>query len=406
MNALKIIIAIAAGAALAACETTGSSSTVGVGPSFSSSSQVREADMPPAEAPAYRPLDVSIVVFDTGLPDDDRDLDDDEWPELRQAEARYMAVQLRDAVAATNRFGAVRVTPNTQFSSDLFVETEIIESDGVDLKLKATVTDSTGRTWYSKVYSYSVNERWYRNIRNADAQPFAPLYEAIASDLADRLRRQKDSRLTEITTVTDIRFAQNLSPDAFSDSLSVRRGRVELERVPAENDPMMRRVAAVRYRDQMFVDTLQDQYDVFAEDMSESYRYWQSQSSAELERARKARSKASAKFLGGLLLIAGAIAADSDNSVIGDVAAVGAGVAGGALLVSGWKDSQEARVHTDVIDELANSLDGELAPKVVELEDQTVMLSGTMEEQMQQWRQVLAEIWEAETLPEASGAAM
>ena len=112
------------------------------------------------------------------------------------------------------------------------------------------------------------------------------------------------------------------------------------------------------------------------------------------------------KALGGILLIAGAIAAGSDNSFAGDVAAVGAGVAGGALLADSWKDSREARVHSSVIDELANSIDGEMAPRVVEMEDQTVTLTGNMEEQTQQWRGILAQIWDAENLPESAEPAM
>lgn len=409
MNYLRLLIGSAALFALAACETTGGSSrstTLAVGPSLSTSESVRQVSSAAPFVPAEDPLDVNIVVFDKGLGANADGSTDVEWPELRRAEARFMAVKVRDAVAETREFGAVRVTPDTQFSADLFVEGEILESDGEELRIRVRATDSTGKTWYTRTYSHKVDDSWYRSIRNAEAEPFQPVYDEIAEDLAKRLNRQRDKNLNEIRAVTDLRFAQNISPDAFSDALEVRRNRVRLERMPAETDPMLKRVEAIRFRDQMFVDTLQDQYDQFAQDMGDSYRYWQTQSNAEVIRAREARSRATLKALGGILLIAGAVAASSDNSTLGDVAAVGAGVAGGSLLADSWRDSRESRVHSSVIDELANSLDGELAPKVIAMEDQTVTLTGNMEEQTQQWRKVLAQIWDAENLPEAPGAPM
>lgn len=408
MNIYQSIPFVLAAALLAGCQTTGSSGTTSLstGPAFSTSESVRQVSQDQEVEPTFEPLDVVVAVFDAGLPDDPADYDGDEWPELRRAESRYLAVKVRDAVAETGRFGAVRVTPDTQYSSDLFVEGEILSSNGEELRIRVTVTDSTGKEWFTKRYTHRVKETWYRNIRNKEAYPFQQVYDDVAAEMVKRLDRQRDSNIEEIHTVTDLRFAQNLSPDAFSDALKIRRGRVRLERLPAQNDPMVQRVTAIRYRDQMFVDTLQEQYDQFAEDMSESYRYWQSQSCSEVNRRREARNSAILKGIGGVLLIAGAVAADSDDSFTGDVAAIAAGAAGGALLVESWKDSQEASIHSDVIDELANSIDGELAPKVIEMEDRTVTLTGNMQEQSQQWRGILAQIWEAETLPEATEFAM
>ncbi len=407
MDYLKLLVGSAALLVLAACQTTSGTGSMAVGPSMSTSESVRQVSAAEPVMPVADPLDVNIVVFDKGLADDKNGATDVEWPELRRAEARFMAVKVRDAVAATRQFGAVRVTPDTQFSADLFVEGEILASDGEQLRVRVTATDSTGKKWFTRTYSHKVDDSWYRSIRNADSEPFQPVYDEIAEDLAKRLDRQRDKNLNEVRAVTDLRFAQNLSPDAFTDALDVRRGRVRLERMPADGDPMLERVEAIRFRGQMFVDTLQERYDQFAEEMGESYRYWQTQSNAEVIRAREARNRATLKALGGILLIAGAIAADSkNNSVVEDVAVLGAGVAGGALLADSWRDSREARVHSTVIDELANSIDGEMAPRVVEMEDQTVTLTGNMEEQTQQWRGILAQIWDAENLPESPESPM
>jgi hypothetical protein len=45
---------------------------------------------------------------------------------------------------------------------------------------------------------------------------------------------------------------------------------------------------------------------------------------------------------------------------------------------------------------LGESLEAEIAPQVVALEDQTVTLSGTVEDQYKQWRKILADIYHEE----------
>ena len=38
-----------------------------------------------------------------------------------------------------------------------------------------------------------------------------------------------------------------------------------------------------------------------------------------------------------------------------------------------------------------------MAPKVIELEDRSIMLTGTVEEQYEQWQDILMEIYRTET---------
>jgi hypothetical protein len=42
------------------------------------------------------------------------------------------------------------------------------------------------------------------------------------------------------------------------------------------------------------------------------------------------------------------------------------------------------------------SLEAEITPQVIELDDRTVMLSGNVEDQYAQWRKVLEELYRAE----------
>ena len=59
--------------------------------------------------------------------------------------------------------------------------------------------------------------------------------------------------------------------------------------------------------------------------------------------------------------------------------------------------SQEAKMHVEALRELGGSLDVEVAPLVVEVEGETLRLSGTMEGQFAEWREMLRKIYAEET---------
>ncbi len=69
---------------------------------------------------------------------------------------------------------------------------------------------------------------------------------------------------------------------------------------------------------------------------------------------------------------------------------------GGYLLKSGLEKRNEAEIHVQALDELGQSLEAEITPQVIELEDRTVMLSGNVEDQYAQWREILGDIYRAE----------
>jgi hypothetical protein len=71
-------------------------------------------------------------------------------------------------------------------------------------------------------------------------------------------------------------------------------------------------------------------------------------------------------------------------------------IGGGYLLKSGLEKRGEAQIHVQALEELGMSLEAEITPSVIELDDRTVMLSGNVEDQYTQWREILAEIYDAE----------
>ena len=51
----------------------------------------------------------------------------------------------------------------------------------------------------------------------------------------------------------------------------------------------------------------------------------------------------------------------------------------------------------DALQELGQSLENEVAPRVINLDDRTITLSGTVEEQYEQWKEILADLYATET---------
>jgi len=180
-------------------------------------------------------------------------------------------------------------------------------------------------------------------------------------------------------------------------------------RLPAENDPMLQRVQDLRARDRLFVDTLQEYYINFDEQMSGPYQEWRKLSYEESVALQELKAESTRRLVAGTVAIlagiAGASSGDSNTTrAAGQIAVIG----GGYLLKTGLEKRNEAQIHVEALEELGMSLEAEIAPQVIELEDRTVLLNGNVEDQYAQWREVLAEIYRTEIgvleLPEESSA--
>jgi hypothetical protein len=354
-------------------------------------------------------LDIIVPVFDPGIPDDlERAKKDGVWPELRRAEANRFAYKMKIALEETGTFGAVRVTPDKSDTGDLYVIGKIEKSNGAEVGIEVQVFDISDKKWLSKSFDHTVPGGFYDNIRNKGRDPYDPVFAEAASYIAAKLSGADEEEVANLKRLTDIRFGASFSEDAFAQYLKVEKtfwgGRkVTLAGMPSSDDPMVRRVRAIRVRDQLFVDRMQSHYVEFSQKMEDSYAVWQSSSSLEVKAERAAKNKAFGQALVGVLLVAGAVAAANNNNNYNPgttAGAVAAGVGGVALLSKSFKTSQEAKVHREALAELGQSLDIEMAPTVVAFEESTAELTGDASEQFNQWRAFLREIYVAEAVPD------
>ncbi len=350
------------------------------------------------------PMAISIVVFDPGLPDDTSDYySDTSWPELRRAEAMYMSNRLKETMEKTTYFGAVRVTPDSTSSSDLYVTGKIQESNGEDVKLKVTVSDSTGKVWINnKLYNHRVTNYVFQEPRfrdkagNLKLDPYDAIYERITTDIAKL--RISGNNAEKVRVTTKLRFAQNMSKESFSDILQYKNGKYTLKGMPASDDPMIERVEKIKFREEMFIDNLQPYYESFSSNMSKSYSIWQQQAFAESKSAREQKIRARNQAIGAILIAAATVAAtgEIEDADWATTTAITGALATIAVFNESFKSSKEAKIHRDALSELGQSLDSNLAPFVIDMEETTAELTGDAKEQFQQLREILKKIYSQE----------
>lgn len=398
---------------LTGCVTNGGLGTGGAGTGTSvgpkSSSALAEKETQDAPVLVAKPrLDIIVPVFDPGLSDDARNYKEEGvWPELRRAEANRFAHKLKLALEDTDAFGAVRVTPDSSATGDLYVLGTIEESNGEEVEIEIEVVDISGRTWFTRSFDHTVESGFHKNTRNEGKDPYDPVFEAAAARVVEALQDHPDEELVSLTRVTELRFGSNFTEEAFADHLLIKGSTYNLRSFPAEEDPMLQRTRAVRVRDQLFVDGLQAHYRSFSDSMEDSYLIWQEQSLLELEAQQEANEKAIGQAalgiltigLGVLAVLAGGRSDSSAGQTAGITGGVVAGTVGATLLQGAFHTSAEAKVHREALEELGQSIDIDLAPQVQAFEEKSVELTGSAKEQFAQWRAFLQKIFEEEKTP-------
>ena len=340
-------------------------------------------------------LDVSIAVFDPGL--EDYEEGQQTYPEVRKAEARYMPNLLSEAMQSSGAWGAVRVVPSASQITDLLVQGKILQSDGEELTLLITATDSRNVVWLDKKYQSNASRYAYRASTRTNQDPFQAMYNTIANDLLEQVEELRDKDREDIRLVSELLFAQSFSKEAFAGYLATnRQDRYLIMRLPAADDPMLERVRGIRERDHLFIDTMQEYHSDFNGQMIGPYQEWRKLSYEEAIALQELRAESRRRLIAGGVAILAGIAAGSSSDSTSRAASNVAIIGGGYLLKSGLEKRGEAEIHVQALEELGMSLEAEITPSVIELDDRTVMLSGNVEDQYSQWRELLAEIYQAE----------
>ncbi len=305
-------------------------------------------------------LNVSIVVFDPGVPEDrasHRDLD--VFPRIRRIESLLMPFVLREALVRAGEWGAVRVEPAPDLASELLVEGTILHSDGELLSLEIRATDATGRIWLEDVFSGD-----------------QAVYGAIAEALGDAKQPLEQRELRIVRDVAMLRYARSLAPTAFAGYLGTRDdGTLTLERLPARDDPMLRWIHRIRETVYVFTDTIDAKYRELHADIDSVYDVW---------REYRAKSKVyEAQNIEHAMATRSAAPRGSYEA-----------------LRNQYENYKWDRITAQELDRLAVAFDNEVGPTITTMESRIAELEGWVDEKYAEWHRLLEALFDARTAAE------
>ena len=348
-----------------------------------------QIELPPEEL-----LDIGILLFDPNIPEEE---DDFIFPEIRKAEARYMPFHLKKTLQDTGFWGGVWVLPEISEAIDLIVTGRIEVSDGLDISIRIGVWDITGKEWINKVYSSTIAQSSYSKRRDLTQDPYQNVYNKIANDLVKIKQQYETEQLERISEIGDIRFAAELIPNVYNEYLvKDKKSIYQAQRLPDDDDAMMQRVYNIQEREFLLLDTLNEYYAQLYENISQPYEDWRKLSREDMITYQELKKSARTRQLLGAAALLGAIASDGDSrasSTMRQMAIYG----GMEAMRSGFGKASEAKIYKESMKELGTAFDSQAEPLIIELEGQTIRLTGNAQEKFLEWRKLLKQIYIDET---------
>jgi hypothetical protein len=313
---------------------------------------------------------------------------------LRLAEGHYTSWRLAQVLQRSGHWGIVRLNPFMLNNADLLITGAVLQSDGETMRIRIRAEDATRRLWLDKEYYQVVNiSTGALALGDTPAFPFESLLNQVANDLlAFREARLAASALEDIRLVSALSFAVEFAPDVYAPYLtSTGNERLLPTRLPAANDPVFAEIASMRERNELFLDALQGQYDVFARQVDDPYR----------------------KFLARSQLITASLNADiieeREAARYGTALELaqdyeGQSTAGTRINNSNRRSNTlntgaNTRAYAAALAAAGNSFEMTVQPQTLEFSSHTFNLSGSLEEQFRQWREILRELYTLDVAP-------
>ncbi len=331
-------------------------------------------------------LDVGVIVFDNHTEAEDTQ-QFGEWvfSEIRANETQYLPYLLRNTLVQANQWGAVRVLPAADPAVDLSIQATVLASDGQQLQLAVTAHDSVGRVWLDKRYAdrtqatdYPESARFTpgRQFEPQEfVEPFQDLYDQINNDLVAFRDSLPPQSVNAIKQVSNLVYANDLSPQSFGHMLTEdAQGLLTVASLPAADDPMLARVQDMRLRHHVFIDTVDEYYEALHDDVQATYVTWRKYSFDQIHETVASVQRAYAS-------------GDFGSS------------RGFQSLAQRYDRYRWSKIYETEFRELATGFNQEIAPAILELNEQVHGLSGTMEEQYIQWRRILRQLFALESAP-------
>lgn len=319
-------------------------------------------------------LNISIAVFDPGVPEDPLEIRRQRiLPEVREIEALLLPFMLREALVRTGEWGAVRIVPESEDAAEILISGAIVRSDGNGLELSVRVSDAGGQEWIDHVYVSEATSEGADSEEPTDLYGFESLFDAIAEDLRVARAARDEAQFAEIVEISFLRYATELAPSIFDGYLfTAPDGTVEIQRLPAENDPMLERIERIRQSEYVFIDTVDEQFQDLHGEIVSIYDLW-------LEYRRQVAQFESREIE--------RVASSQSNGPRGSYQAIR----------SHYDNYKWARMQQQRQANRAQAFDNEVGPTVNSMQARVAQLEIWLADQYAEWRGLLEELFALET---------
>ncbi len=334
-----------------------------------------EADATPvADAGSLSALNVSIAVFNPGVPADrslHRDLQ--VFPRIREIEAMFLPFVLRETLANTNAWGAVRVVPVPDVAAELLVSGTIVRSDGETLDLKIRAVDAGGRVWLDRVFGGAVTDNYAKRDNESGAQGNQQLFDEIAEGLQLARAQLNNKTLADVVEISLLRYGDQLAPSVFGNYLDeAADGTFTIHRLPATNDPMLDRIQRIRGTEYVITDTVDAKFQELHTEIASIYDMWREYRRKvveyQMENARWVQDTKSDAPRGSY-----------------------------EAMKNRYDNYKLDRITTQEQDSLAVAFNNEVGPTVAAMEARVTELEGWVDMKYAEWHRLLEELFEVET---------
>jgi hypothetical protein len=313
-----------------------------------------------ASAAADPGLNVSIVEFDPGVPEDrstHRDLQI--FPRIREVEAMLLPFTLRETLANAGRWGAVRIVPETDAAAELMIEGWILQSDGYTLGIRVRAIDALGTAWIDKIYAATAGSR--------------QIFAAVAADLHAALGQRTPEELQRIEEVSVLRYGERLAPSAFGDYLDIAAdGTVTLRRLPSLDDPMVDRIRLIRETEYVITDAVDAKFRELHADIESVYSLWREYRRKTVEYEQQNAERAASTY------------SAAPRGSYED-------------LLNRYENYKYDRVTAQEQDSLAVAFNNEVGPTVQAMEIRVAELETWVARKYLEWNRLLEELFDVET---------
>ncbi len=310
------------------------------------------------DGPLLPALDINVVIFDFTPSAEDTTA----HSAVRGLEARLLPGLFREALVSSNQWGAVRVVPTASPLAPVNIQTTVVTSDGRDLVLEVQVVDATGVQWFSITL-------FDRHATPAeDLMALQALFYVVSNRMREYWLSLSQAQRTQLIAISNLLYARELAPDAFSNYVEEGAAALTLKRVPASDDPMLGRVQMIKNQEYLFCDAIDEQLGALLERAGPTYHLWRQAATEQANWLDYYEPMAAAR-------------------------ASGQGGGEFARMHASYAAYRSFRIQEQALLELAEALEGESEPVVLTVQDAVVTLEGTLAAQYAAWRKLLREIF-------------